>query len=444
MVPFSSSFPFPLHSVLIFKDGQLLKEEYFAPYEAGSLHRMFSVTKSFASLAAGGLIAEGKLRLSDRIVNYFPEYVPADPHPYLTAMTLENMLSMQTCHKATTYKINMAENWVRSFFVTPPDHRPGQIFKYDTSSAHTLAALVKKLTGLGILDYLRTIFPEELHFSNDARVLCDPFGSELGGSGLLARPRDLLEVSKLLLAFLNDTWRAEYPSIAADPAGFYARWAAYVREALSNRVPTVHQGKTEDEWQGYGFQFWRVRGGGVMMYGMGGQYAVIYPDTGLIVVTTADSQAVQGGTQYILDEIRRVHLSLGGNETPSSRVTLYGVGTKAPFPADLPGTYTFSENPQGFTSCEISENEVVLVNRGRRFAFPLDGKTKDPGYHQDLFTKSSVMQDGSLYLYVQIMDEYLGNIRMLLSGSAGRLTVHMNRIEETILGEFDGFLEGKK
>ena len=448
---FPASFPFPLHSALIYQNGRILEESYFEPYHEESLHRMFSVTKSFTSLAVGGLLAEGRLSLGDRIVGYFPEYVPDDPHPYLAAMTVGDMLTMRTCHKATTYKINMKENWVRSFFVTPPDHRPGQIFKYDTSSAHTLAALVKKLSGRGILGYLRQVFPEELHFSEDARVLTDPFGAELGGSGLLARPRDLLETSKLLLSFYNNTWRKEYPSVAADPDGFYARWAAYIREALSCRVPTVHQGKTEDEWQGYGYQFWRVRDGGIMMYGMGGQYAVIYPGTGLIVVTTADAQAVQGGTQYILDAVRRVHLALGGNETPASNTGLFGASSSSPLPEGLPGTYALTDNPQGFTSCEISETEVVLVNRGRRFSFPVKNENpgsfasaKDPGYHQPLKIRSSVLTGGTLYLYVQIFGEYLGSIRMLLADGDGRLTVHMNRIEETVLREFDGFFEGTR
>ena len=445
-----SSFPFPLYSVLIWQRGRVLAEEYYAPYSPDRLHRMFSVTKSFTALAVGGLIAEGRLKPDDCIVDYFPEYAPAAPHPYLAAMTIRDMLTMRTCHKATTYKINMAENWVRSFFVTSPDHRPGTVFKYDTSSAHTLAALVRKVSGRGVLDYLRSIFPEELPLSPDAYILTDPFGSELGGSGLLARPRDLLNVSKFLLSLKKGTWQADYPSLSARDAAFYERFAAYVSEAHSCLVPTVHQGKTEDEWQGYGFQFWQVRDG-VMMYGMGGQYAVIYPDIDLIVVTTADSQAVQGGTQMILDAVHKTYLDLGGNENLSHRVTLCGLTEKAPLPETFAGRWTFAENPQGFEYCDITGRELVLVNRGERFSFPLEHDpaepfacTKEPRYGQDLRIWSSVMADGSLYLYAQIFGEYLGSIRMLLSVSEDRLTLHMNRIEETVLREFDGFLEGRR
>ena len=41
----------PLHSVLIAQHGNLLFEKYYAPYCRNKLQRMFSVTKSFTSLA---------------------------------------------------------------------------------------------------------------------------------------------------------------------------------------------------------------------------------------------------------------------------------------------------------------------------------------------------------------------------------------------------------
>ena len=101
-------------------------------------------------------------------------------------------------------------------------------------------------------------------------------------------------------------------------------------------------------------------------------------------------------------------------------------------------------------SCELSKDRPPLINKGKTYEFPLENEnpgsfssSKDPGYGQNLKVWSSVL-GGSLYLYVQIFGEYLGSIRMLLTASDGKLTVHMNRIEETVLREFDGFLEGTK
>ncbi len=69
------SFAFPMDCVLVQKDGKLIKEEYYLPYHAGKMHRMFSIAKSYTSLAIGALICEEKLRMEDHIADYFPECV---------------------------------------------------------------------------------------------------------------------------------------------------------------------------------------------------------------------------------------------------------------------------------------------------------------------------------------------------------------------------------
>ena len=59
----------PLHSALIMRHGKVCMETYYKPYTRDTLHRMFSVTKSFVSLGIGLLEAEGKLSLDDKIVD---------------------------------------------------------------------------------------------------------------------------------------------------------------------------------------------------------------------------------------------------------------------------------------------------------------------------------------------------------------------------------------
>ena len=74
----------PLHSALIMRHGKVCMETYYKPYTRDTLHRMFSVTKSFVSLGIGLLEAEGKLSLDDKIVDFFPEKLPKPGvHPYI-------------------------------------------------------------------------------------------------------------------------------------------------------------------------------------------------------------------------------------------------------------------------------------------------------------------------------------------------------------------------
>ena len=124
----------PMHSLLILKDDRLIFEKYYAPYTKDTLHRMFSISKSFTAVAIALLTMEKKLSLEDRIADYFPEYVKSDTHPYITMMTVRDLLMMRTCHASTTYKADMKSNWVESFFTVAPTHKPGTVFHYDTSA----------------------------------------------------------------------------------------------------------------------------------------------------------------------------------------------------------------------------------------------------------------------------------------------------------------------
>ena len=63
----------PMHSFILMKDDSIVAETYYAPYTQNTLHRMFSVTKSFVSVAIGLLVDEGKLSLDDYIISHFPE-----------------------------------------------------------------------------------------------------------------------------------------------------------------------------------------------------------------------------------------------------------------------------------------------------------------------------------------------------------------------------------
>ena len=139
----------PMHSIIVMRHGKICMESYYAPYTKDTLHRMFSVTKSFVSLAIGLLANEGRISLDDHIVDYFPEKLPENgAHPYMQMLTIRQMLTMRTCHDMNAYKIGGSPDWLGSFFTVTPDHVPGTNFSYDTASTHTLGALVEKLTGM--------------------------------------------------------------------------------------------------------------------------------------------------------------------------------------------------------------------------------------------------------------------------------------------------------
>jgi CubicO group peptidase (beta-lactamase class C family) len=279
----------PMHSAIVMRGGKICLETYYKPYDANSLHRMFSTTKSLVAMAVGILIGEGKLSLSDHIVDYFPEKQPSGiAYPYTAMLTIKDMLEMKTCHHQTTYKQPGVTDWVGSFFTTPPSHVPGTSFAYDTSSTHVLGALVEKLTGMTILDFMREKCLDELGFSKDSCILPDPNGVGMGGSGLCATTRDLLLLIMLVAGNGNIGGKQYIP-------------ADFMRDARTKHSdPLANQG-TLEEMQGYGYQIWLTRHGGNVLFGMGGQLALYLPDEDIYMVTTADTQGRQGGVQLIYD-----------------------------------------------------------------------------------------------------------------------------------------------
>lgn len=96
-------------------------------------------------------------------------------------LTIRDMLTMRTCHDKTTYKGEGVTDWVGSFFTTKPVHAPGTQFSYDTSSTHVLGALIERLSGMNLLEYLRKSFLDEIGFSKEAFIIDDPYGVPMGG-----------------------------------------------------------------------------------------------------------------------------------------------------------------------------------------------------------------------------------------------------------------------
>lgn len=277
-----------IHGYILAKGENILAEKYYAPFDRESLHRMFSVTKSFTALAVGLLVKNGLVRLEDKICSYFPEMLPKEGvHPWCMEMTIRDMLTMRTCHSSTTYKRYAGDNWTESFFRVQPDHVPGTVFSYDTSSSQVLAALVEKLTGRKMLDYMRQEMLDELGFSKEAYIIPDPVGVSQGGSGLMCTLRDAAAAALVCNRFGALQGKKFLPE-------------GYMREAVSCQVPTDMQPMLDEQF-GYGFFFWMPRESGFTFFGMGGQLAVCFPQYDFCYVTMADTIGNPAGVQILHD-----------------------------------------------------------------------------------------------------------------------------------------------
>lgn len=435
--------PFDMHSVVMIRHGNVILETYYEPYKAYSLHRMFSVTKSLVGLAVGCLAEENKISLDSPICSYFPEYTPV--HEYIEQTTVRNMLMMRSPHDKTTYKADLSGDWVGSFFTTKPSHMPGTVFAYDTSSTHVLGALVEKVTGMTLLDYLRKRFLDEIGFSKDAYCLKDPQGVSVGGSGLMARTMDLARTAYFVMK--GGKWD-----------GKQLIDSNFLLEATSFLSRTDTRGGFADEMQGYGMQFWRTRNNGFMLYGMGGQLALCLPEKDFILVTTADTLGCKGGVQAILDIFwREVYTRL---DTPSycGKDTLdrllqnrhikpvRGSANKAD------AEYVFEENRLGLSKIHVISDEnggsIEYTNKTGQHVlkFKTDGFYNGNFPYYDCPCITSGAWDGKNILIIKsrLIGEMVGSVKMELYFTKNGVTISSRKTEGTYFDEFNGIVQGTK
>ena len=465
----------PMHSLLIMHHDKLIFEGYYDPCRADTLHRMFSISKSFTSIAIGLLVDEGKISMDDPIIKYFPEKLPPNVHPWIASMTIRNMLMMRTCHASTTYKLNMASDWVDSFFTTPPTHPAGTIFHYDTSAAHTLCALVEKLTGENMLDYIKKKL-DVLGLSENSYMLKDPFGVSIGGSGLVALSTDLMRFGY----FIAHKGMVDGKQLIS---------SSYIELATSCLTETQITAPLPSEAQGYGLQFWRGEKNGYTCYGMGGQLIIFLPDYDLICVTTADTQSIGGGNQQIYDALYEEILpyiqdeplpvtkgsvkllndvlsslkieELSSLPMPGSAAAIIGkdfrvITENSQFDSfclnidtnvinqsqsnntenniDPQGQY--SNPPQSGTLSFVYKNTACTVNFGigcmKTGIFPI--------YDLKYCASGAWLADGTFYIKVHIIDSYVGIVYFQLSFGKDDLTIFMRKKEESLFKEFEGHL----
>ncbi len=440
-----------MHSVLILRSGKLICETYYAPFTRETLHRMFSITKSLVSVAVGILADEGKVNLTDPITRYFPEYEPKEGfHPYIAETTILDMLMMTTPHNGTTFDKYRSYDWVETFFVKTPTHRPGTIFSYDTSASHVMAALVEKISGMSLTDFVRSKGLSDLGFSYEAYCIPDGCGVSQGGSGLMARPLDIMVLANLVMNYgeVNDRCMVS---------------SEYLKDATSYKVPNFAKGSFLAEMQGYGYQFWQTGCGGFMMYGMAGQLALCFPEKDLILVTTADTTDRKGGVQQIIDAFYDEvfdHLDEDNrfDETAYSRLEKLEKSRKI-MPLknyenyDINQTFYFEDNnPPGLKDVRIitskSGGKIIINNKqGRqvvKFGFNSFLEGKFVNYNCPYIASGTWVGKDVLVVKAHLIGECIGKVIMQFSmKKQGSLAVFFRKTEEILFGEYSGFAQSK-
>lgn len=290
-----------MHSVMVVQNGQVIAEKWVGEGAPDKPHILNSVCKTFTSAAVGIAIGEGKLKLDDKLVSFFPDKLPAKPSDNLKAITVRDLLTMNCGHDTDpTRSIRTVEgnDWVKCFLDYPVDHKPGTFYCYNSLGTYMLSAIVQKVTGEKVVDYLYPRLFQPMGIDKPEWQE-SPQGINTGGWGLFLKTEDLAKMGQLLLN--KGCWNGRQ-LIPSD----------YVAEATSYQVPSVPAGvkpgqeieknltlESSDWVQGYGYQTWQCRHHGFRADGANGQYIIVIPEKNAVIATTANVGDMQAEINYI-------------------------------------------------------------------------------------------------------------------------------------------------
>ena len=276
-----------LHSFMMVRHGRVIAEGWWSPYAPKLRHTMYSMSKSFTSTAVGFAVAEGKLSVDDKVASFFPDDLPAQVGDELASLRVKHLLSMAVGHEPdSTHTVVKEENWVRTFLSQPFKHAPGSVFLYNSTATYMCSAIVQKLTGKKIVDYLTPRLFEPLGIRGMTWETC-PRGINTDGWGLSIQSEGLAKFGQLCLR------HGEWNGRQILPAKWIEEATTFKIQQPSPAKPTRPQ--EQNDWlQGYCYQFWRSQHHAFRGDGAFGQFTLVMPEQDAVVIMTGESKDLQG------------------------------------------------------------------------------------------------------------------------------------------------------
>lgn len=276
-----------LHSLMILRHGKVVAEGWWDPYGPDLVHTMYSMSKSFTSTAVGFAVAEKRLNVEDKVLSFFPDKLPEKVSENLAAMRVKDLLTMSTGNeKEPTQVCVKSEDWVRTFLAQNIAHKPGTQFMYNSAATYMCSAIVQKLTGQTILDYLTPRLFEPLGVSGMRWETC-PRGINTGGWGLSIQTEGLAKFGQLLLQ------KGQWQDRQLLPASWIEEATRFHIQQTGGDKPD--RPKAKNDWlQGYGYQFWRCQGTAFRGDGAFGQFTLVLPEQDAVIVMTSENKNMQG------------------------------------------------------------------------------------------------------------------------------------------------------
>ena len=263
-----------IHSLLLIRNGYVILDAYFYPYDEHSVHDLASVTKSVTSTLVGIAIDQGKIKsVREHMPEIFPQRVIANRDARKEKLDVESLLTMSSglrCqaedNELTLHQMMESKDWVQFMLDLPMAVEPGSKFVYCSGGMHLLSGIISQATGMGALEFARRSLFEPLGIQA-ASWPDGPHGINHGWGDLHLRARDMARIGYLWLN--HGVWDGKQ-IVSGD----------WVTQSTQVHIQT---GGDSD----YGYGWWvRPKDKLYEAVGRGGQRITVLPELNIVAVET--------------------------------------------------------------------------------------------------------------------------------------------------------------
>ena len=281
-----------IYSLLVFKNGYLVAEDYFHIGSPDLQVNIHSVTKSITSALVGLALEDGCLSSVDqKMVEFFPELEARITDPRKRQITIRQMLQMRAGYPWEEATAEGTELLYSGFHESnlvdvPLAYDPGTGSAYSNLTAYLLGIIVARACGTDLRS-----FAEEHLFS--PLGITPGFwqkgwdGNYLGYSDIDLSSTDL---AKFGLMYLDG---GAYDGVQIVPAD----WVRDSLEIYSEGTWTINVGRNWGD-NAYGYLWWSIHAGNYrynLAWGHGGQQIALIEPLDMMVVLLADPLHLQHG-----------------------------------------------------------------------------------------------------------------------------------------------------
>jgi CubicO group peptidase (beta-lactamase class C family) len=199
-----------VQSILIVRNGYLVCEAYFHPYNRNYLHQVFSGIKGFMSTIVGIAIDDGYIKdVNQKVLDFFPADNFLNIDERKKKITVEDLLTLRSGIEwgkgefddvIFVMEMCRTDNWTKYCLDRPMSHEPGEYYDSISACPQILSSIINQQTGMNAYAYAKKKLFEPLGI-NDTAWWASSSGESGGGQGLYITPQD---IAKLGYLYLND------------------------------------------------------------------------------------------------------------------------------------------------------------------------------------------------------------------------------------------------